>query len=85
MYNFPVMYYENNLLFSEKNDSCWAGYKMNGFTYDFLSEEKQIAWLNRLTRFLVNLGIESKILIIPTVEDVSEHYDSLVRGLNQEY
>ena len=29
-------------------------------------------------------SIESKILIIPTVEDVSEHYDSLVRGLNQE-
>ncbi|MGN0711686.1 MAG: ATP-binding protein [Anaerovoracaceae bacterium] len=84
MYQFPVTYYEKNLLFTEKNDCSWACYKLIGFNYDFLSEDKQIAWLARLTRFIVNLGLEAKILIIPTVEDVSEHYDSLIESLSKE-
>ncbi|WP_312648891.1 hypothetical protein [Aminipila sp.] len=83
MYQFPVKYYEENLIFNEKTNSCWACYKAVGFNYDFLSTDRQISWLNRLTRFIANLGVEAKILIIPAVQDVKEHYDSLIEGLKE--
>lgn len=83
MYQFPVKYYEDNLLFNEKSNSSWACYKAIGFNYDFLSTDRQVSILNRLTRFIANLGIESKILIIPTVQNVEEHFGELIGGLNE--
>ena len=82
MYQFPVKYYEDNILFNQKTNTCWACYRATGFNYDYLSTDRQISWLNRLSRFIANLGIESKILIIPAVQNVSEHYKELVSGLN---
>lgn len=83
MYQFPIKYYEDNLLFNEKSNSAWACYKAIGFNYDFLSTDRQLSLLNRLTRFIANLGIEAKILIIPTVQNVEEHYNNLIDGLNE--
>ncbi len=83
MYQFPVKYYEENLLFNEKTNSCWACYKAVGFNYDYISVDRQISILNRLTRFIANLGIEAKILIIPTVQDISSHYSEVINGLKK--
>ncbi|MFV0518352.1 MAG: ATP-binding protein [Aminipila sp.] len=83
MYQFPVKYYEENLFFNEKSNSSWACYKAVGFNYDFLSVDRQMTLLNRLTRFIANLGIEAKILIIPTVQNVDEHFENVISSLDE--
>lgn len=84
MYSFPIKYFENNLIFNDSYKECWAMYKMDGFNYDFHSNQRKIALLNRLARFIANIGIEAKILIIPVAQDVDNHYKGLVDRLNKE-
>ena len=81
MYDFPIKYYEDNLILNKKTKDCWAVYKVIGFNYDFLSEERKIMQLNRLTRFIANIGAEAKILIIPVAQDVKHHYKGLMAKL----
>lgn len=83
MYDFPIKYYEDNLIFNNKNNTCWACYKINGFNYDYLSDEKKIQILNRLTRFVANIGIEAKILIIPIAQNIEGHYNNLTADINK--
>ncbi|MDD4564941.1 MAG: ATP-binding protein [Eubacteriales bacterium] len=81
MYDFPIKYYEDNLIINKKTKDCWAVYKVIGFNYDFRSEERKIMQLNRLTRFIANIGAEAKILIIPVAQDVKLHYKGLMAKL----
>ena len=32
LFEFPVKYFENNLLFSKSRRACWAGYQIEGFS-----------------------------------------------------
>ena len=84
MYDFPIKYYEDNLIINKKTKDCWAVFKVIGFNYDFLSEERKIMQLNRLTRFIANIGGEAKILIIPVAQDVKLHYKGLMAKLPKE-
>lgn len=81
MYDFPVKYYENNLIINKNSKDCWAVFRVIGFNYDFLSVERKIIQLNRLTRFIANIGREAKILILPMAQDVKLHYKGLLSRL----
>ncbi len=83
LFEFPVKYFENNLLFSKSRRECWAGYQIDGFSYDYLSAEKKINMLNATTRFVANVGTEAKILIVPTAQAVGMHYDRIIQNLNR--
>jgi len=75
---FPIKYFEDNLIFNTSSE-CWAVYRMKNFNYDFKTDEKKIDLLKMLTRFLVNIGIEAKILIIPVVIDnYSDHIEKIL-------
>jgi hypothetical protein len=78
VFDFPVKYYEDNLIFNNSNKECWACYKMTGFNYDYKSDQNKITILNSLARFIANIGIEAKILIIPTSQDIDEHYKNII-------
>lgn len=83
LFEFPVKYFENNLVFSKSRRECWAGYQIDGFSYDYLSAEKKINMLNATTRFVANVGAEAKILIVPTAQAVGMHYDRIIQNLNR--
>ncbi|MEN8906294.1 MAG: ATP-binding protein [Clostridiales bacterium] len=52
---------------------------MKNFNYEFKPTEKKIEILNRLTNFLVNIGIEAKILVIPVVvNNYSNHLKNIL-------
>lgn len=84
MNDFPVKYFGDNLIFNKANKECWAIYKMVGFNYDYKSDESKIGILNRLSRFISQLGREAKILIIPVPQDVDMHYDNLTKNLDKD-
>lgn len=81
VYNFPIKYFENNLIINKSSKDCWAAFKINGFNYDFLSSDKKIMMLNKITRFIASIGKAAQILIIPVAQDVTEHYKNLTDTL----
>lgn len=82
-YEFPIKYFEENLIFNKHNE-CWACYQILGVSYDYLSKDKKIMLLNRVTRFVSNIGTEAQLLIIPVAQDVRAHQENLVKNLNRE-
>lgn len=83
MYDFPIKYFADNLVFNHAKNECWAHFKMEGIMYDFLKDETKIQALNTLALFLSNIGQEAKILIVPIAQDVDAHYDRLIGELDQ--
>ncbi|MEN8905473.1 MAG: ATP-binding protein [Clostridiales bacterium] len=63
---------------------CWALYKLKNFDYDFLTTEKKFEILSNITRFLVNVGEEAKILIVPVVVDYKDHFEKLRNELERD-
>jgi hypothetical protein len=53
MNKFPIVYFEDNLIFNTLGE-CWALYKVKNFDYDFCTTDKKFEILSNLTRFLVN-------------------------------
>lgn len=83
-YDFPIKYFEENLFFAKETRACWAGYQVIGVNYDYLSAEKKINLLNGITRFVANIGSEAKILIIPVVQEVKEHYERIRKSISKD-
>jgi hypothetical protein len=83
MYKFPVKYYEHNLIFNDSNKECWAVFRMDGYNYDYKSNENKIGILNRLARFIANIGMEAKILIVPFSQDIDTHYENLMEKMDK--
>lgn len=84
MYDFPIKYFEDNLILNKSSKDCWAAFQIVGFNYDFLSADKKIILLNRITRFVASIGREAQILIIPVAQDVKTHYKQLVSSLSKD-
>jgi hypothetical protein len=80
MNKFPIVFFEDNLIFNTLGE-CWALYKLRNFDYDFRTTEKKFEILGNLTRFLVNIGEEAKILIVPIVVDYKDHFKNLKKEL----
>ncbi len=81
-YELPIKYFENNLIFESATRDCWAGYQIDSVGYDYLSNQKKLALLNAITRFVANIGTEAKIHVIPIRQDVKNHYDKIKKDLN---
>lgn len=75
MVSCPVTYFEHNLFFNT-NGNCWAAYRLGGFNYDFQSYKTQRGILNSLVHTIKNVS-HMKILVVPTTEDVEQHYENL--------
>ncbi|MCL2034672.1 MAG: ATP-binding protein [Oscillospiraceae bacterium] len=82
MFECPIVYYEQNLIF-DNNNSCWGVFKLNGFDYDTLNEESKLDIHHKLTRLLSTIIDEAKILIIPTVFDLDTHYKQFEKSLDE--
>lgn len=82
MYKFPVVYFEDNLIF-DLNNECWAVFKLVNYNYDYVSTERKISILNSLARFIANLGEEAKILCIPVTQDVGIHFKYLISKIDK--
>lgn len=83
MYEFPIRHFEDNLIFSDGFDECWAAFKMVGYNYDFKSFESKVEILNTMARFLANIGREAAIWIVPISQDIGKHYKRLIGGLDK--
>src|SRR5699024_529124 len=77
---FPIKYIEDNLIFNH-NGTVWAYFKINGFSYDFLSfENKKEPFFNQLV-YLNNLGTDIHLLLVPSATDVSEVIDNTIEDI----
>lgn len=83
MYDYPIKYFADNLIFNNSQNECWAYFKLGGIAYDFLKEESKIQALNTLALFISNIGQEAKIHIVPIAQDVNSHYDRLTEELDK--
>ncbi|KAB3535641.1 hypothetical protein F8154_05785 [Alkaliphilus pronyensis] len=83
MYEFPIKYFADNLIFNHRKNECWAYFKLEGMNYDFLKEESKIQALNTLAIFLANIGQEAKIHIIPIAQDIDAHFDGIINELDK--
>jgi len=63
MYQFPVKYYDGNLIISE--NGFWAGFELIGYDYDNQGESSKLKILGNLINFLSKTQDEMKILLIP--------------------
>ena len=82
-YQFPVKYFEENIIWSQQNE-FWAVYRLMGVSYDHLSTDKKNSVLLKTKRFVAQIGSEAKILIVPIAQDVETHYKRIVGNLNTE-
>lgn len=67
MYQFPIKYYKDNLIFSD--NGCWAGYELIGYDYENRSKQEKENILRNLIAFLRELKNDAKILIVPKRKD----------------
>ncbi|MFT8349200.1 ATP-binding protein [Clostridium saccharoperbutylacetonicum] len=70
LYDFPIKYYENNLIFSE--DGCWACFEVSGFDYDNRSTDNKFKILRNWINFFADVVSEEKILLIPIKQSYDE-------------
>ena len=74
---FPIMYFQDNLLFNRYDKSCWACFNIKGFGYEYKSVDEKLAALDRVARFIASIGKKAQILMIPVTEDIAGHFNAL--------
>ena len=74
---FPIMYFQDNLLFNRYDKSCWACFRIEGFGYDYKSVDEKLMALDRVSRFIASIGQKAQIFMIPVTEDISAHFDAI--------
>lgn len=79
-YAMPTKYYEHNLVF-DRDNSCWAVYKIQGENYDYLSHDLKKILRNKFARLLVNAGLEYKLLLLPFNKSIDGHYSKLKKRM----
>lgn len=80
-YRIPIKYYSKNLAFGEK--AVWAYYRMPGFYYDYLSEEKKIQKMLTQSAVFSGMKVEFHLLAVPVeqeMEQISEEYSKQIKG-----
>ncbi|SHK47388.1 ATP-binding protein [Paramaledivibacter caminithermalis] len=79
-YVFPIKYYEHNLIF-DQDKNCWALYRIQGENYEYLSYDLKKILRNRLSRLMINVGEEYKLLLLPFNKSIDEHFDKLKKKM----
>lgn len=82
MYNCPINYYIDNLVFNA-DGSCWAVYRLHGFNYDHLSTSGKKGKLSQLARLFMGIMSEAQILILPIEQDLKEHFGNLRKRIKK--
>lgn len=80
MYQCPITYFKDNLIFNQDR-SCWAVFKLAGYDYDFLDDDVKISMLYHTARFLSGIMSEAQIMIVPVEQDSRAQFCSLINGL----
>lgn len=81
MIEFPLSYYEGNLMFSQDNSS-WAYYEIPGFNYDFLADEEKLSEFKRLESFFWQINADLHLLIVPEFQSVRDKYEQYKQTLS---
>lgn len=79
---FPIKYYEKNILITQDNES-WAFYELLGYEYDFLSDNKKAAISSRLESFFATINVDTHQLVLPkfhSVEETHEQFKQTIKG-----
>lgn len=82
MYRCPINYYKDNLIFTD--NGCWGAFEITGFDYENRSLDMKKTILSNLIRFIANINVEAKILIIPFTQDIKGNYEAIRGNLNTE-
>lgn len=81
MIEFPIRYYEGNLVFSQ-DEECWAYYEIPGYNYDFLSDEEKDLEFRRLESFFWQINANLHLLILPDFQSIREKHDRFQETLS---
>ena len=68
--DFPIKHISGNLIFN-KNKECWAYYKIDGFSYDYLEEGSKTVPYGQQLAFLNNVALDVHFLVLPNPTDIS--------------
>jgi hypothetical protein len=77
---FPIKYYEGNIVFSQTGDR-WAYYNIPGFNYEFLSDDEKDNIFLRVRAFFWQIGLDTHELIVPNFQGIAERHESFKRTL----
>lgn len=81
MIEFPIKYFEGNLVFSQ-DDSCWAYYEIPGFNYDYLDENEKVIQFQKAQAFFWQINMDSHCLVVPNFSSIHEKHENFKRKLN---
>ena len=74
MIEFPIKYFEGNLVFSQ-DGSCWAYYELEGYNYDFLSDDEKDFIFTKIKAFFWQIQLDAHSLIVPNFQSIKETHD----------
>ncbi|OWR25668.1 hypothetical protein CDO73_26175 [Saccharibacillus sp. O23] len=80
MIEFPIAYYEGNLVFSQ-DETSWAYYEIPGFNYDFLDDDEKIGEYKRLESFFTQINSDLHMLVVPEFQSVHDKYENYKQTL----
>jgi hypothetical protein len=78
---FPIHYYEGNLVFSQ-DGTCWAYYQLAGFNYDFLADDEKEIHFTKLKAFFWQIQWDTHLLIVPNFQSIEEKHDRFKEKLS---
>ena len=74
MIEFPIKYFEGNLVFSQ-DGSCWAYYELEGYNYDFLADDEKDFIFTKIKAFFWQIQLDAHSLIVPNFQSIKETHD----------
>lgn len=83
MYQCPITYFTDNLIFNIDR-SVWAAYKIVGYDYDFLDDNLKVQMLYKMARFLSGITSDAQILIVPVEQDSKDYFRQLKEVLDKD-
>lgn len=79
LYEFPIKYYEDNLIFTD--NGCWACYELVGYDYDNRSVSEKLKILRDFSNFIGDVVSEMKIHVIPARQEYADDMRNLYKRM----
>lgn len=80
--DFPIRHISGNLIFN-KNKECWAYYKIDGFSYDYLEEDSKSIPFQQQLAFLSNIALDVHFLVLPNPTDIANIIDRTIEEMKR--
>lgn len=81
MIEFPIKYFEGNLVFSQ-DDTCWAYYEIPGFNYDYLDDNEKFIQFQKAQAFFWQINADTHCLIVPNYSSIREKHENFKSKLS---